>query len=98
MNAAQWNGLPSDQRSRITDILKSTNLLHPGDQIVADEGTPAIQGLTAGGVHTQSFWCTLACDAAEAAAVAACGALPGPAAAVCVAAAHAGGNLCRSKC
>lgn len=43
-------------------------------------------------------WCEVGCDIAEAGAVAACSIYTGPAAPVCIAAAHAGGSFCRSKC
>ena len=98
INAGQWNGLSADHKTKITEILRGTNLLHEGDQVIADSTVAAIEGLNAGTVHPESFWCSLACNAAEAAAVAACAALSGPAAAVCVVAAHAAGELCRSKC
>ena len=39
----------------------------------------------------------LLCDIAEAAAVAACALVPPPGSALCIAAAHAGAELCRSK-
>lgn len=43
-------------------------------------------------------FCKIGCDIAEAAAVAACALVPTPGNAICVAAAHAGGEFCRSKC
>lgn len=94
INESQWNSLSADQQEKITDILRSTNLLHEGGKVVADASVAALEGP----IQTEGFWCTLACNAAEAAAVAACAALSGPAAAVCIIAAHAGGDLCRKKC
>lgn len=43
-------------------------------------------------------FCKIGCDVAEAAAVAACSLVPPPGNAICIAAAHAGGEFCRSKC
>jgi hypothetical protein len=43
-------------------------------------------------------WCKVGCDVAEAGAVAACALVPPPGNVVCIAAAHAGGEFCRSKC
>lgn len=43
-------------------------------------------------------FCQVGCDLAETAAVAACSLVPPPGNIVCVAAAHAGGQFCRSKC
>ncbi len=42
-------------------------------------------------------FCKIGCDIAEAAAVAACSLVPAPGNALCIAAAHAGGEFCRSK-
>jgi hypothetical protein len=43
-------------------------------------------------------WCKVGCDIAEAGAVAACALVPTPGNVVCVAAAHAGADFCRSQC
>lgn len=43
-------------------------------------------------------FCKIGCDIAEAAAVAACALIPPPGSVICIAAAHAGGEFCRSKC
>lgn len=43
-------------------------------------------------------WCKIGCDIAEAGAVAACALVPAPGNAICVAVAHKGGEICRSKC
>ena len=42
--------------------------------------------------------CQIGCSFAEAAAAVACGLVPPPGDAICVAAAHAAGEFCRSKC
>jgi hypothetical protein len=42
--------------------------------------------------------CKIGCSLFEAAAVAACSLVPPPGNAICVVAAHAGGEFCRSKC
>ena len=43
-------------------------------------------------------FCKIGCDLAETGAVAACGLIPPPGNVICIAAAHAGGEFCRSKC
>jgi hypothetical protein len=55
-------------------------------------------GVAAAGAAGGFNVCKIGCDIAEAAAVAACSFVPAPGNAVCIAAAHAGGEFCRSKC
>ena len=98
INQAEWNALNAEQQTQIVGILRRTGLLTEKDNVVPDGTTPKAGILAEGVVQPEGFWCKLGCNAAEAAAVAACGLLSGPAAAVCIAAAHAGGEFCRSKC
>jgi hypothetical protein len=57
------------------------------------------KGITTAAATPAAFnFCKTGCDIAEAAAVAACALVPTPGNALCVAAAHAGGEFCRSKC
>ena len=94
VHAATWNALSTDDRERIQRIVSG---LSNNAQIKADESAPKLESMTAaqfGGIN----FCKIGCDLGEAAAVAACGALTGPAAAVCVAAAHTAADFCRSKC
>ena len=98
VNAAEWNSLTGEQQNQIMGILRRTDLLKEGDRIIADANSPRVGMLAEGAVQPAGFWCKLACNAAEAAAVAACGLLSGPAAGICIAAAHTAGELCRSKC
>jgi hypothetical protein len=84
-----WSSLSPEQQDKVTEIFRSTNLLKEGDSLKADPSIAATGSNPA---------CETACSVAEAAAVAACNALPPPASWVCVAAAHAAGNYCRSRC
>lgn len=92
INSEAWSSINSDDQQKIEAILRNSNLLHEGSKIVASSAE------VESAEQPESFWCELACNAAEAAAVAACAGLSGPAMGVCIAAAHAGGALCRSKC
>jgi hypothetical protein len=98
INASEWNALSTEQQTEITAILRRAGSIGDGDKIVPDAAAPEIGLAAADAIQPEGFWCKLACNGAEAAAVAACAALSGPAAAVCVAAAHAAGEYCRSKC
>lgn len=88
---AQWKSLNQQDQERVTNILTATGLLKKGDSIKGAAGltAPVIAG---------NIFCTIACDAGQAAASAACAALTGPAVAVCLAAAQAAGDYCRSRC
>lgn len=97
LNAQEWTALSKDDQSKIAQVLRTSGLLGEHDNIVADSNIPATAVL-GGGIKASGIFCKIGCDIAEAAAVAACGTLSGPAAAVCIAAAHAAGELCRSKC
>lgn len=97
VNAGEWNALTPDQRNQILGILQTTQVLGKEDRVVPDAETAAVgMSVELGGVP--GWLCKLGCNAAEAAAVAACATLPPPANAVCVTAAHAAGKYCRSKC
>lgn len=98
INAAEWNALPTEQQTEITALLRRVGSIGEGDQIVPDSAAPESGVAAADGVQPESIFCEIACSVAEAAAVAACGAFSGPAMAVCIAAAHAAGEVCRSKC
>lgn len=92
VNSESWSSITPDEQKKIESILRSSNLLHDGCKIVASSSA------TESSEQPESFWCELACNVAEAAAIAACAGITGPAMGVCIAAAHAGGALCRSKC
>ncbi|MBB5342003.1 hypothetical protein [Tunturiibacter gelidoferens] len=93
IHAQTWNALSVEDKISIERILKDTKLLAPNDTLTADAAVVAPTDLPA----TDPF-CKIACDIAEAAAVTACGSLSGPAVPICIAAAHAAGDFCRSKC
>jgi hypothetical protein len=93
VNSGQWQSLSKDDQERVSNILKTTGLLKEGATIAPEPS------LAAAGVHVfGNPFCKIGCDLAESAAVAACALLTGPAVAICIAAAHAGGELCRSRC
>ena len=99
VNKQDWAGLSQEDQTRISNILSATGLLKAGSSITPDAGSPSFAALTAD--STEAFginFCKIGCDLAEAAAAAACSAIPPPGNAICIAAAHAGGEFCRSKC
>lgn len=87
-----WNNLSEDEQERITRIVGSTGLVKGGFEIVPDPSVELPEGFL--GID----FCEIGCSLAQAAATAACAALSGPAAAVCIAVATAGGNFCREQC
>ena len=96
VNAADWKKLGAEDQNKVTEAIQKH---FRKAEIVADAGAPKARMddvVRAGGIFSGP--CKLACDAAEAAAVAACAGLPGPAAAVCIVAAHAAGDACRNAC
>jgi hypothetical protein len=95
VNANQWQALSTADQSKISQILKDTGLLRDAS-ITPDPATPASGPAAAG--FLPSGVCKALCGVAEGAAVAACAGLAPIAAAACVVAAHAGADLCRSKC
>lgn len=100
VNSADWEMLSNADKVKLTGILKKSGLLRDAT-IVPDASVKSVlkTGAATDSLAAQdSIFCKLGCDVAEAAAVAACASFTGPAAAVCVAAAHAGGEFCRSKC
>ncbi len=90
-----WNSLSESDREQINNIMRSTGLIGSEDSVAA--GTEAdIAGIKWPKIPNPL--CRLGCNAAEAAAVAACAGLSGPAAPVCIAVAHTAGEICRSRC
>lgn len=102
VNTNDWSGLSKEDQEKVTNILTATGLLPAGSSITPDANAKPATGLapaSAGGLQPAfPNLCKPLCDIAETAAIAACAALSGPAAAVCIAAAKAGGEFCRSKC
>jgi hypothetical protein len=98
VNSQEWKGLSEEDRAKIQSIISA----HFKDAKVTGhhEAELAMTALAQPRVTSFNFKNPLgssACGIAEAAAVAACAALSGPLVPICVAAAHAAGNLCRSK-
>jgi hypothetical protein len=99
INKSDWDGVSAEDQKKIQQIIAS----HFKDtKIVPDANTGTAKELVAKrAVQAFSFsnpLCSAACGVAEAAAVAACSALPAPLVPICVAGAHAAGEFCRSKC
>jgi hypothetical protein len=98
LNKAEWDGVSPEDRKKIQQIIASH---FQGATIVGDTAVAKSETLIGQKAHAFSFrnpLCSAACGVAEAAAVAACSALSGPAIGICVAAAHAAGDYCRSRC
>ena len=98
VNKGEWDGVSAEDRKKIEQIVSSH---FKGTSVVPDTSAPTSQAfLTSRKMQTTDFnICTAACGVAEAGAVAACALLTGGVAiAVCVAAAHAAGDWCRSQC
>jgi hypothetical protein len=87
VNTQDWNALTASEQSEISSIMSAH---FDGATIEAADGGTAIADV--GG------FCTILCNAAEAAATALCSKLSGSAQQVCVIAAQTGGDLCRSRC
>ena len=93
VSASHWAGLSQADRSRIEAILNKNRLIQADDRIVP---TPGISMPEAGA--SEGGLCKTLCDVAEAAACQECNKLDGIAKDLCLAAAKAAGDLCRSKC
>jgi len=89
-----WDPLSDDDKARVTDVLRHSGVLPAGDRIVSGDNQPFLRP----NFHIPNPLCKLACNAGEAAAIAACASLPGPAAAACIVAAHTAADYCRSRC
>jgi hypothetical protein len=99
VNEGEWKGLSAEDKAKIQSIIQAH---FPGTKVVGNKtAKPSADALSQITVQF-SFkdpLCSAACGIAEAGAVAACALLPNPiAVAMCVAAAHAAGDFCRSKC
>jgi hypothetical protein len=93
INEAEWKNLSKDEQSKLTNIVSG---YFKEAKLVPDASAPASPNVAQ--AQLGNPFCEIACGVAEAAAVAACAGLPGPAAAVCIAAAHAAGDACRKNC
>jgi hypothetical protein len=92
VSATQWNGLSKEDREKVHAIISNT-FAKERVEIVPDPHVVAAEDILGIGKTV----CQVACSAAEAAAVAAC-AGTGPAAPVCIAAAHVAADACRNSC
>lgn len=99
VNKSEWDGVSPEDRKKIEQIIAShfkDAKITPDASAGTAKDSIAKRSVTAFSL-TNPF-CSAACGIAEAAAVAACSALSGPLVPICVAAAHAAGEFCRSKC
>lgn len=87
VNQADWNGLSDDDRKKIEEIISDN---FKGETITASDAAAA----SAAGNPA----CEMACSIAQAAAMNACRNLPSPGAEICMIAARAAGDACRSRC
>lgn len=94
VNDQDWSKLSNEDQMKINEILKTSGLISDGDAAVGASQPSALKPAW----HIPNPLCKLGCNAAEAAAIAACATLSGPAAAVCVVAAHTAADYCRSRC
>ena len=91
VNDSDWNGLTGEERDKIRTII--TQIFKQDHNIVGDKTQ------TADAQQLDSIFCTLACNAAQGLAEAACNAIPNPTGKqVCLIAAQQAGDFCRSKC
>jgi hypothetical protein len=99
VNDGEWNGLNEEDKIKIQAIIQA--YFH-GTTVVSHKNLPPSADAIQTRIPSFNFKnpiCNAACGVSEAAAVAACSALSGGVAiAVCVAAAHAAGDYCRSRC
>jgi hypothetical protein len=99
LHKGEWEGLGAEERKKIEQIIGSN---FKDMKIIPDLNAAASRQLLAArplqAFNLSKPVCTAACGIAEAAAVAACAALSGPAIPICVVAAHAAGDYCRSRC
>ena len=87
-----WDQLSAASQGKIKEILVDTKLLDAGDAIVYD---PAA---VLAAFSIPDSVCKAACAAAEGVATAACAMLPYPDNLICIAAARAGGEMCKAAC
>jgi hypothetical protein len=88
-------GKSSRKRIRsVTGIMRATGLIKHSDHFVGAAAPPA----RAAKFAEANPACVLGCNAAEAAAVAACQLIPAPGNVICVAIAHAAADYCRGQC
>jgi hypothetical protein len=94
VNENDWKKLSKEDQERITGIMRATGLIKHSDHFVGAAAPPARPARFA----EANPACVLGCNAAEAAAVAACQLIPAPGNVICVAIAHAAADYCRGQC
>ena len=101
VNKGQWDAVSSEERSRITEALRSSGAIREEDSIV---GSPDVEAFTED-TQMEPMWnpirepCKAACDVAATAAAGWCTAnTAGVGLAACLAAAEAARRECRKRC
>lgn len=94
VHQGDWDSLSKSDQAKITEIMRTSGLIARGDAVVG----AAVPAARAAKFAAANPACVLGCNAAEAAAVAACALLPPPGNMICVAVAHAAAEFCRNKC
>ena len=87
VSKTDWNALKTDQQEQISKIIR--------DNFPKETIEPADNGIAVADV---GGFCTMACNMAQAVAVAACGSLSSPAKDVCIMVAQTAGDACRDHC
>ena len=90
-----WENLSRDDHEKIKNIMIMNGLAKPADRLQPDD---SIASISEDPAQVSGFICDALCDAAEAAAIAACSLLSGPAIPVCIIAAHEAGRICHDQC
>lgn len=98
INAKLFNALPIEDQSKITEIMKQTNLLDKQGSIVADSDAPDAQAQGFGDFIKGLSPCKIACDVAASAAAACTAGTAGAGLAVCLAVAAAAHQACKESC
>ncbi|MFN9053899.1 MAG: hypothetical protein ACK54D_07565 [Pseudanabaena sp.] len=96
INAGVWSSVSDEDKAKITEIMRKTNLISEGDSFSPDvsltKETPEVEPL--------GIWCEIGCKTAYALAVTACQALieTPPAYVACLIAAEVGKEVCLDEC
>ena len=108
INAGQWEELSEDEKKEIHAILKESELIQEGDQVVGDPNIPVFDPTAPIQLFTTSIQpmsvenvtaCEQRCDDAAIIARALCVKIPnGLGKVVCLTAVELGRSLCKSRC
>ena len=93
INSDQWDQLSDEDKNQINAILRESNLLKDGDQIVGDPYTPLLISM-----GSSKVLCHAACETAAVVARFGCAQLPEPGNDVCLVAVEAVLKKCKEAC